>query len=390
MRRRDFMTVALLLAARPASLFAWDGTPEWPRPGDIPRTIPGRDIRNIPGWFANIYPWAYEPAQSTVHPVSWLWTPGQRQSWFENREQGVLLQDYGSGADVLEYNPNPDYADHNHWLRTYFGNEALANRPFFLLYEHVFGTRFAEGNRGNGDHDMDDPENRRVFLEDVEWMVREVMMRWPSRYVTLEGKGVIFLWSVCQMKGDFASLLRQARARYPVKFLGSINMLALPDYPERVPAFEALDGFMEYALFPFWLAKGGRVEYERMAQAYEEASERVRRMIGAFQAKTGKPYLFVPTFQLAFDDSRVVPARRNPVMYAKDRNQVLTCGQKIRNRMGTTLYDDVGPFVVAGELFEGGAVIESQCRLDALDVPGHFVGCGTGRLELVAEVFKRN
>src|SRR3989344_2495596 len=41
----------------------------------ITQTINGVELSTIRGWLANIYPWEYDPKQSTVHPVARLWTP---------------------------------------------------------------------------------------------------------------------------------------------------------------------------------------------------------------------------------------------------------------------------------------------------------------------------
>jgi hypothetical protein len=69
---------------------------------------------------------------------------------------------------VLEYSANPTRTDHNHWLRTYFTN---GNRPFFVAYEHVFGTTMVPRD---GPKDMNVPYNRYAFKADIDAIVREV------------------------------------------------------------------------------------------------------------------------------------------------------------------------------------------------------------------------
>jgi len=54
------------------------------------------------------------------------------------------------------------------------------------------------------------------------------------------------------------------------------------------------------------------------------------------------------------------------------------------------VYDPIGPFVVFSELFEGAAVIESQCVSDTVDKRDRYVGCGTGRLDVLNTNFGRN
>jgi hypothetical protein len=58
----------------------------------------------------------------------------------------------------------------------------------------------------------------------------------------------------------------------------------------------------------------------------------------------------------------------------------------IKQEFGTA-YDPLGPFVVFSELIEGAAVIESQCLSDTLDKRDRWVGCGTGRLEILKKYF---
>ena len=343
---------------------------------DVPRNVPSRidgvELQSIAGWFANLYPWRYTPYDATVYPVPQLWTPMGFQSPRAIVEQNRQLDDYGSGADVLEYNVNPAYPDHNHWLSTYFTN---GSRPFFLQYEHVNGTRYIPGD---GPKNMDLAVNRQIFRGDIDFIVRNVVLRFPDRYVTHHGRAVIYLWSAVQMEGDFASLLDEVRAKFPVMFIGSVNILSVPDDPRIVRNLKALDGFMEYGLVTN--------DYNRMVDGYRESSARWRLAINQFERETGKKYLFIPTFQAAYDDSRLVPARNNPPMYPKTRGDMIRHASAIKSSMGTT-YDRLGPFVVFSELAEGAAVIESECLPETMDTADRFVGCGTARLDIVKQFF---
>jgi len=69
----------------------------------IPPLTGGLEIEDIRGWFANIYPWKYMPNVSTVFPVRSLWTqPNDYQSPADIARQNAVLEEYGSGADVLQ------------------------------------------------------------------------------------------------------------------------------------------------------------------------------------------------------------------------------------------------------------------------------------------------
>jgi hypothetical protein len=239
----------------------------------IPALAGGVDIEGIHGWFANIYPWKYMPNLSTVYPVRSLWArPNDYQTPADITRQNELLEAYGSGADVLEYSANPDAPDHNQWLRTYFTN---GNRPFFVAYEHVFGTRFIPDN---GAKDMNIRYNRIAFKNDIDAIYRDVIVPFQRRYVTYRGRAVIYLWAASAMYGDFASLLDEIRAEYPVAFIGSVGLMQLPSDPAVLRNFMALDGFMEYGLYA--------PSYDLMTATYTQNSGRWRRMIRGFQATT--------------------------------------------------------------------------------------------------------
>jgi hypothetical protein len=339
----------------------------------VPIRIDGVEIEEIRGWFANIYPWKYLPSVSTVYPVSSVWTrANDYQLPADITRQNDLLTDYGSGADVLEYSPNPAAPDHNQWLRTYFTN---GKRPFFVAYEHVYGTRLIPTN---GAKDMNVRYNREAFKNDIDAIVRNVVIPYHERYVTDHGHAVIFLWATSAMYGDFASLLDEVRAAYPVAFIGSVGLMHFPTDPAALANFRALDGFMEYGLY----APG----YDVMTATYAQNSGRWRRTIRGFEAATGRKYLFIPTFQAAFDNSKFTGGEGNPPMYPVDRGEVIHHAENIKQEFGTA-YDPLGPFVVFSELIEGAAVIESQCISDTLDKHDRWVGCGTGRLEILRDYF---
>jgi hypothetical protein len=354
-------------------VLAIDAPPTPPAGPPIPSRIEGIEMESIRGWFANIYPWKYVPNLSTVYPVRSLWaTPNDYQSAADIAEQNARLSEYGSGADVLEYSANPAAPDHNHWLRTYFTN---GDRPFFLAYEHVFGTRLIPDN---GPKNMDLRYNRVAFKADIGTIVRDVVLPYRQRYVTYHGRAVVFLWAAAAMYGDFASVLDDVRAEYPVAFIGSVDLMHPRTDAATLRNFQALDGFMEYGLYA--------PDYERMTSIYAQNAAQWRQTIRAFQAATGRSYLFIPTFQAAFDNSKYTGGAGNPPMYPHDRADIVHHAERIKEEFGT-VFDPLGPFVVFSELIEGAAVIESQCISDTLDKRDRWVGCGTGRLDILRRYF---
>jgi hypothetical protein len=73
-------------------------------------------------------------------------------------------------------------------------------------------------------------------------------------------------------------------------------------------------------------------------------------------------------------------------MYPQTRAAIVHHAERIKEEFGT-VFDPLGPFVVFSELIEGAAVIESQCISDTLDKRDRWVGCGTGRLDILREYF---
>ena len=350
----------------------------------VPDRFNGFELLTIHGWFAIMYPGVYDPTESTVHPVARLWTPGQTPSPFQVMEQCRQIKDFGGGAVVLEYSPNPALGWHNYWLSNNFASEC---GPFFLLYEHINGTRFVPAS--DGPKNMDDPYNRKVFREDIKFIWENVIWdplaereRFPGRYVTVDGRAVIYMWSTSIMVGDFGSLLEEVKKEYPVMFIGSGGEIwSTPTSSEGIARVEALDGFMEYTL-------GGRDNYLRATRDYHGASDNWSRYLRNIELKTGKHYVFIPTFQAASDDTKA-SGRNNPPMYPHSLKDLEDHVESIRVGMTSGLYSPVGPFVVYSELPEGAAVIESQCLPETIDRPGRYVGCGTKRLEILKKYFGR-
>ena len=381
MNRRDLLKVASLMAMRPVLVFGQS---------QIPREIRGVEVTRIKGWLANIYAWQYIPEWSTVHPMSGLHQPYEMQTPWEMGEQSRLLDFFGSGADVLEYSPNPDSPDHNRWLTTYFENPACTHRPFFLLYEHVNGARF-ERTREDGRIDMSLAINRQRFEEDLEFMFRNVILPCQARYVTWNRRALIFLWSMGDMI-DAAPLLEEMRIKYPVAFVGGVNVLHFPALqgPENMKSLQALDILMEYTLFPVLPTSeevtAGRISYARMARMHLEGNLQLRFAIGEFEKNTKRKRLLIPTMAYAFDDTNY-PRPQNLPMYPESRKEVEDFAQRIKRWMEGGVYTPVGPFVVWNEYFEGGAIAPSQSLPETLDRPGRWVGCGYTRAQITEQYF---
>ncbi|HET9833076.1 MAG TPA: hypothetical protein VFP91_15245 [Vicinamibacterales bacterium] len=235
---------------------------------------------------------------------------------------------------------------------------------------------------------MSDPFNRAVFTQDVDFMFREVIVPYTDYYVTMNGRAVIYLWNTENMLGDFGGLLTEIKARYPLAFIGSETNTPRLDDAEAIGRVDALDGFMAYSV----LDPENRGNYSRaMAEQYW-SSIVFRKFLRTFEAQhPGRYWLFVPTFQAAFDDTRY-PGRSNAdgspktaPMYPRSRDELSGAAQTLKTAMSQEqIYDAYGPMVIYNELFEGAAVIESQPYAAS---PAQYHGFGLDRLTIVKQFF---
>lgn len=333
--------------------------------------IRGVELRDLRGWLANTYSrWGYIPEPSTVHPVPALWTPFLAQSPEQIRYQSIQLQNYGSSADVILFNPAGGRGEVDYWRNIYIPNSL--NRPFFVLYEHVNQGSGSKYVPDIGPKNMNLEQNRRAFREDIDLIFKELVLPYWYRYVVVDGRAMVYLWSSVQMTGNLGSLLDEARNKYPIFFFGAGEDLGNFD---RV---KDLDGIMQYTL------GGLSSDYLYTIESYNSTVWYVVNVVFRnIENMTGKKLIFIPTFQFAYDDTKI-PDRRNPPLYARNREEVEFHAAMIKQNLS-----EEAPvvFVVYSEWFEGGAVGESQCLPETFDSEDRFVGCGFARLELLREFF---
>jgi len=364
----------------------------------IPDRIDGQEISNLYGWWAAIYSnWPFVPQQSTVWPVPSLYTPSSweamlPQTAIELRQSAAQLNEHGSALDILEFNPNPDYPDFVRWKQGYLAQLDALGRVFMLGYEHVNGTRFRQlgvsAKNSTPTVDMSDPYNRAVFSQDVDFMFREVIVPYIYYYATANGRAMIYLWNTENMLGDFASLLNEIKARYPVMFIGSETHKPRDDDAAALARVDALDGFMAYSV----LDPENEGNYSRAMTEQYWSSVVFRDFLRAYEAQhPGRYRLFIPTFQAAFDDSRY-PGRSNAdgspktaPMYPRSREELFGAAQTLKTAIAQQgIYDSYGPMVIYNELFEGAAVIESQPYAAPAS---QYHGFGLDRLAIVKQFF---
>ena len=385
MAKRTVILVALLVAMLPALVSSQSALP--------PREIQGVEITKVEGWLAIQYFWKYDPETSTVHPPEWLHEPWEFQTPTQVKWQTEIAVRYGSGADIVEFNPNLDHSDYNQILSTYLtdcnpedGNGA-GGRAFMILLEHVFGTKFVVDEYGRADMSLE--VNRQIFEGYIDFVWQNIIWPCRGRYLSWEKKALIYLWSMGDMTGDVPSLFDKMRAKYPIAFIGSLNIMYLEtdESLEAVRSFQALNGFLEYIHYPVLATPEEkdkhRIAYSRMVGLYLKNSLILRIQIGEWEERFKKKYLYFGSMTFAFDDTKV-PERKglHLPMYPLNEKEVRDFAEIIKRRGGKVASK-------MNEYAEGDAVGLQKCLPETMDTPDRFVGCGSKRLEILAEYFGR-
>ncbi len=373
MRKRALVLLALLmiLMAKPHNLFA--------------QSVRGPEITSIQnGWMSAIYPWHYIKKWARNHPLPGFWKVDERQTASEVRFQTETFAQFGSAVDVLEYNPEPLSGDHNQWLATYFENLALENRPFFLLYDYAFRGDFVrdEHNRINVDNAL----NRSILDADFTFMRREVINRWPKRYVVHQGRPVIYFWAVNNLTGGVTNFLDEMRTKHSLSFIGSVNIMSLASDGAEWENFRGFDGFMEFALLPP-VCPDGKRRYADIEPVLDQGLTLLTEKIREWERDPKRKYFIIPTMQFAYDD-RNYPGREGQVPVYGTEPEVDSLASYISRWRARGKFS--GPtFIVGSELFEGMSVLPFECVTEPSEASGQFIGCGYGRLEKARKFFSR-
>ena len=99
--------------------------------------------------------------------------------------------------------------------------------------------------------DMDDPETAATFVAHIKHLKERYFDPYPSRFVKVDGKPVIFLWLSGLMAGDLAAAI--VPIRDDVYLIGSeLNPFAPGDrFRDRLPVLRGLDAVSSYGMnFP--------------------------------------------------------------------------------------------------------------------------------------------
>ncbi len=329
----------------------------FPQLNGWPERINGIEFNSLrkPIVMTSRYPnWDYRPERSTIIPIRGI--PGQPPNHQIIRDQNDELNRFNIDVDVVQFNPNPDSTDLQRMNSVYLPTQK--HRPFYLLYEHHFGTRFM-WKIINGERrfvDLGNPRNRTVFFQDIELMFNNIIIPHQNHYLTFDGRAAIFMWATPVFR-NAAPVFIEAKKRYPIFFIGGEDPYYFPKRPDAIKRVLALD-----AIMPYGTNRAGRYvgRYNQMIDDYIWYL-----FIWALKLK-GYDALHIKLFStvmFAFDHTRA-PERRLPAFYPNSIDDVVRLCSILQSFMavrGTGMYGkpDPGIHVVYDELFEGSAIEQS-------------------------------
>jgi len=297
------------------------------------------------------YPtWVYRERQSTVYPIRLR--DGQLPDVWIIEAQNKELNDFGIHFDVIQFNPNPEAPEDWNRLRSNFlrvGNM----RPFCLLYEHHMATRYLWIRQDGKRHhiDLSTPHNKRVFFEDMEFMLRNIIIPHEKNYISLNGKALIYLWAA-PVFWNAGPVLKEAKQKYPIAFISGEDGFYPHEEPHAIERIKQVDIIMPYSLnrAAQYAGRYGTMIEKYMAGLYEWA-----RHLEEHSPET----ILYTRMQFAFDDTNSTASLGRLPLYPDSICQVETLAERIIQIMTEITAERSvkhwGVFVIASEYFEGDA-----------------------------------
>lgn len=328
----------------------------FPSLGNLPNRIDGVEFSSLkkPVVMTSRYPtWTYRPKWSTVIPIRGV--PGKPPDRRIIQEQNNELNEFNIDVDIIQFNPNPEVEDWKILRQNYL--PAQRDRPFFLLYEHHFGTRYRWEQDGNVKFiNLGNPYNRAVFFQDIEFMLANIAVPNRKQYVTFDGRAAIYMWATPIYK-NAGPVFREAKKKYPVFLIGGEDPYHFPKRSDAIERVLALD-----AVMPYGTNRAGRYvgRYNVMIDEYIQGLYMWSLKLREYDSLHIK--LFT-TVMFAFDHSNA-PERRLPPFYPRSINDVVRLCKILRSFISinsSAMYGkpDDGVHVVYDELFEGSAIEQS-------------------------------
>jgi len=319
------------------------------------------------------YPhWIYFPEHATVRSVRK--SAGDSAGLEVIRKQNRELNKYGIKVDLLSFKPPFDLKQHR---KNFLA--VNSNRPFLLLYEHTTNRYSWSGNF----IDMRRKRNANIFFEDLEFMFEEIIIPFRKRYVTMNGKALIYMWASPVMK-NFAPVLKKAKKKYPVAIIGGERPFRIPRKNDDIRRVKELA-----AVMPYMTRKDS---YRTMSKEYRLAAREWR----SFLNRAAPGTRLFATYVIAFDKRLVRDPSASPAPMYPTVKQAINHAKRIRSIVGG-VFDGVVNVTSYDEYYEG-AAIEQSLPPKEFDprLPKGFLYrgrmnrlSGTKRLEVIRDYLSR-
>lgn len=362
---------------------------------NYPEKVPGVEFYRLrsPVTMVSRYPtWEYEPEKNTVFSIRR--EPNEAADQRIIKEQNDELEKYHIQVDMLQFNPNPREDIHDWELLEQNYLAVPSERPFFILYEHHFGTRYKFERKalkeGRYVADLSLPHNRDVLFEDIKLLVDRFVLPFGSRYVTHDGRAFVYFWA-SQIYKNAKPVFEELKRRFPVFLIGAEDPFHINKSPDAIRRVSSMDGFIPYALY-----RAGWYVGRYPVMRHEYFWNMIR--WSEFLRKHSRHAKLFGTLQVAFDDSAVPWSDRVP-MYPNSVDQVYELASIIRSSMIGPRSSMIEPynlgFVLDGavhavydEYFEGAAIEQSrppEAFFSNYDI--RLALSGTTRLEIMSHSF---
>lgn len=360
----------------------------------IPERIEGVELDSlgVPVVFASRYPiWVLKPDEQINKPFRGI--PGKYATAEIVRQENEELDEFGIKVDVLSFNASininvkdelgrPSSRNLERYKENYF--LPSVKRPFLLLYEHVTPDyRYREDDK----IDMSLPHNREIFFRDIEFMLERVIIPYQHRYVTVNGRAMIYIWASGAWINP-SSTLREAKRRYPIFFIGAERGNAInPSQRNRFERIAEFDALMPYGLY-------GTEYVGRYTDLISDYAENAHEFSKSLQFYFPNIRLFA-CLQIAADDY-LLRKNKNPPLYPNSVDEARIMANMIRTYMDDRIFDPV-VHVVFDENYEGAAIQNQkgpqESEREAYPYYDQYFRIrqdlsGTTRLEIVREFFK--
>jgi hypothetical protein len=176
----------------------------------------------------------------------------------------------------------------------------------FAQISHVSRHAVQEAAGGDDSIDFNDPENQRIFIDDMAHLQSEFFSKYPDRFYRIDGRPIVFIWITRPFTGPFDRVVERAREQSSFYLVGSEFTTPINIWQEHEPVVRAMDAISSYGFYD--IARYGRAMSQRFINDYGAAINDW----SAWLAKHSSHTKIIPPVQFSYDETRI-PGRHGYV-----------------------------------------------------------------------------